>query len=78
MQEKLTVDEIASIRPGREKIFYLSSEKARWNARCLAYQQVHTNPRPNVIRYACHNGRADKDAGVYPLAIKAIMPGQYD
>lgn len=78
MENKITVNDIASIRPGREKIFYLSSEKARHTAKTLAYQQSRRNPRPDIVRYSCHNGRADKEAGIYPLAIKAIKPGQYE
>ena len=76
MEDKISIKDILSIRPGREKIFYLSSEKARWTARTLAYQQPVKNPRPDVVRYSCHNGRAD--AGIYPIAIKAIPPGQYE
>lgn len=78
MKDKISISDILSIRPGKEKIFYLSSEKARWTARILAYQQVRRNPRPDVVRYSCHNGRPDKQASIYPIAIKAIAPGQYE
>lgn len=78
MQERVTTKDILSIRPGRRKLFYLRTAEAIRSARATAYQMPRRHPRKGVIRYACYTGRADKQAQIYPIVIKAIPPGEYE